>query len=97
MTTPTPSNRAQSARVLEVRLDVEDLNLLNPRARVRRKDGALDIIVWQIWTARPQLLKGRKSGPLFLTDRARVELPPGDIDQASGRARLSYRQALARS
>ena len=25
--------------------------------------------------------------------RARVELPPGDIDQASGRARLSYRQA----
>jgi integrase/recombinase XerC/integrase/recombinase XerD len=38
--------------------------------------------------------KGRKSGPLFLTDRrARVELPPGDIDPGSGRARLSYRQA----
>jgi len=31
------------------------------------------------------------SGPVFLTDRkARVELPPCDIDQASGRARLSY-------
>ena len=31
---------------------------------------------------------------MFLTDRrARVELPPCDIDQASGRARLSCRQA----
>ena len=36
---------------------------------------------------------GRKA---FLTERrARVELPPGDIDQASGRARLSYQQAEA--
>jgi integrase len=34
------------------------------------------------------------SGPVFLTGRrARVQLPPGDIDPASGRARLSYRQA----
>ena len=85
---------ARSAEVL--RLDVEDLNLPNRRARVRRKGGAIDIIVWQTGTARllPRLLKGRKSGPLFLTDRrARVELPPGDIDPASGRARLSYRQA----
>ena len=31
---------------------------------------------------------------MFLTDRrARVQLPPCDIDPASGRARLSYRQA----
>ena len=31
---------------------------------------------------------------MFLTDRwSRVELPPGDIDPASGRARLSYRRA----
>ncbi len=37
---------------------------------------------------------GAKSGSLFLTDRrARVELRPGDIDPASGPARLSYRQA----
>ena len=29
----------------------------------------------------PRLIKGRKTGPLFLTRRrARVELPPGDID-----------------
>ncbi len=44
--------------------------------------------------SRARLLKGRKSGPVFLTDRrARVELPPCDVDQASRRARLSYRQA----
>ena len=85
---------ARSAEVL--RLDVEDLDLPNRKAKVRRKGGAIDVIVWQTGTARllPRLLKGRKSGPVFLTDRrARVQLPPGDIDPASGRARLSYRQA----
>jgi integrase len=85
---------ARSAEVL--RLDVEDLDLPNRRAKVRRKGGAIDVIVWQTGTARliPRLLKGRKTGPVFLTDRrARVELPPGDIDPDSGRARLSYRQA----
>jgi integrase len=85
---------ARSGEVL--RLDVEDLDLPNRRAKVRRKGGAIDTIVWQTGTARllPRLLKGRRTGPVFLTDRkARVELPPGDIDQASGRARLSYRQA----
>jgi integrase len=85
---------ARSAEVL--RLDVEDLDLANRRARVTRKGGAVDIIVWQTGTARllPRLLKGRKSGPLFLTDRrSRVPLPPGDVDAASGKARLSYRRA----
>jgi len=85
---------ARSAEVL--RLDVEDLDLPNRKAKVRRKGGAIDVIVWQTGTARllPGLLKGRKAGPVFLTDRrARVELPPCDIEQASGRARLSYRQA----
>jgi integrase/recombinase XerC/integrase/recombinase XerD len=85
---------ARSAELL--RLDVEDLDLPNRRAKVRRKGGAVDVVVWQTGTARllPRLLKGRKAGPLFLTDRrARVELPPCDIDAASGRARLSYRQA----
>ena len=85
---------ARSAEVL--RLDVEDLDLPNRRARVRRKGGAVDVIVWQTGTARllPRLLKGRKTGPVFLTDRrARVELPPGDIDAPSGKARLSYRRA----
>lgn len=85
---------ARSAEVL--RLDVPDLDMPNRRAQVRRKGGQLDTIVWQTGTARllPRLLKGRKSGPVFLTGRlARVELPPGDVDPASGRARLSYRQA----
>ncbi len=80
---------ARSAEVL--RLDVEDLDLPNRRAKVHRKGGAIDVIVWQTGTARllPRLLKGRKIGPVFLTGRkARVELPPCDIDQASGRARL---------
>jgi hypothetical protein len=47
--------------------------------------GTIDVIVWQTGTARllPRLIKGRMSGPLFLTERrARVELAPGDIDQA---------------
>jgi integrase len=85
---------ARSAEVL--RLDVEDLDLANRRAKVTRKGGAVDVIVWQTGTARllPRLLKGRKTGPVFLTGRrARVQLPPCDIDPASGRARLSYRQA----
>jgi integrase len=85
---------ARSAEVL--RLDVGGLDLPNRKAKVRRKGGAVDVIVWQTGTARllPRLIRGRKSGPLFVTDRrARVELPPGDIDPASGRARLSYRQA----
>src|SRR6266699_5119397 len=85
---------ARSAEVL--RLDVDDLDMPNRKAKVRRKGGAIDVIVWQTGTARllPRLLNGRKTGPVFLTDRrARVQLPPCDIDQASGRARLSYRQA----
>jgi integrase len=72
--------------------NVEDLDLPNRRARVVRKGGSADVITWSTRTAR--LLKGRKTGPVFLTERrARVELPPGDIDQDSGRAQLSYVQA----
>jgi|HubBroStandDraft_5_1064220.scaffolds.fasta_scaffold82972_2 integrase len=86
---------ARSAEVLA--LDVEDLDLPNRRARVRRKGGAVDIIVWQTGTARllPRLLRGRTSGPVFVTERkARVQLPAADLDP-SGRARLSYQQAEA--
>jgi integrase len=81
---------ARSAEVL--RLDVEDLDLGNRRAKVTRKGSAVDWVIWQTGTARllPRLLKGRKSGPLFLTGRrSRVPLPPGDVDPASGKARLS--------
>jgi len=78
-------------------LNVEDLDLPNRRARVCRKGDAIDVIVWQTGTARllPRLLKGRKSGPVFVTERkARVQLPAADLDP-SGRARLSYQQAAA--
>ena len=63
-----------------------------------RKGGAADVITWQTGTARllPRLVKGRKSGPLFLTGRkARVQLAAADLDTPAGRARLSYRQAAA--
>src|SRR5262249_2758922 len=63
-----------------------------------RKGGAADVIIWQTGTAGrlPRLIRGRTSGPVFLTERrARTELPPGDIDPSSGRARLSYEQAEA--
>ena len=86
---------ARSAEVL--RLDVGDLDMPNRKARVRRKGGAVDVIVWQTGTARllPRLLKGRTSGPVFVTHRkARVQLPAADLDP-SGRARLSYQQAEA--
>jgi integrase/recombinase XerC/integrase/recombinase XerD len=85
---------ARAEEVLE--LDVADLALRNRRAKVRRKGGAADIIVWRTGTARllPRLLDGRRQGPVFLTNRrARVELPPADLDPQTGRARLSYRRA----
>jgi integrase len=85
---------ARAAEVLA--LDITDLDLRNRCAKVRRKGGAADVIVWQTATARllPRLLRGRTSGPVFVTDRrARVELPPSDLDPATGRARLSYRRA----
>src|SRR5215470_6977572 len=84
---------ARSAELLG--LDVGDLDMPNRSARVRRKGGAMDVIVWQTGTARmlPRYLRGRADGPLFVTERkARVVLPPGDLD-SHGRARLSYAQA----
>lgn len=86
-----------AARAEEVLgLDVPELEMRNRRAKVRRKSGAADVIVWRTGTARllPRLLERRRTGPVFLTDRcARLALPPADLDLASGRARLSYRRA----
>ncbi|MDQ6949628.1 MAG: site-specific integrase [Actinomycetota bacterium] len=85
---------ARAAEVLA--LDVADLDLHNRRARVRRKGGAVDVIVWQTGTARllQRMLAGRRTGPVFLTERrARLPLPTVDRDPASGAARLSYRRA----
>jgi integrase/recombinase XerC/integrase/recombinase XerD len=86
-----------AARASEVlALDVDELDLRNRCAKVCRKGNAVDVIVWRTGTARllPRLLKGRPAGPVFFTDRrARLALPPGDLDPVSGRARLSYRRA----
>lgn len=86
---------ARSAEVL--RLDVPDLDLANHRARVIRKGGAHDVIVWKSRTARllSNYLEGRQDGPAFVTERgARSDglLGPGDLDER-GRARLSYERA----
>ena len=62
-----------AARAHEIlALDVADLDPANRKAKVRRKGGAADIVVWRTGTARllPRLLNGRKTGPLFLTGRS---------------------------
>ncbi|MBF6208725.1 site-specific integrase [Streptomyces gardneri] len=73
-----------SARTEEVlMLDVPDLDTANRCAVVTRTGGAREVIAWQTGAARllPQMLAGRKSGPLFLTDRrARPSVARNDID-----------------
>lgn len=73
-----------TARAEEVLLlNVPDLDTANRRAVVTRKGGARDVIVWQTGTARllPRLLAGRKTGPVFLTDRkARPSVALVDVD-----------------
>jgi integrase/recombinase XerC/integrase/recombinase XerD len=86
---------ARSAEVL--RLDVPDLDLANHRARVTRKGGGHDVIVWKTRTARllSNYLAGRRDGPLFLTERGAKSdayVGPADRDER-GRARLSYERA----
>ncbi|MEV8636890.1 site-specific integrase [Streptosporangium sp. NPDC051023] len=77
-------------------LNVEDLDLPNKRARVRRKGGTIDRVFWQTGTARllPRLLEGRQRGPVFLADRKpRGPVATADLCPVTGRARLSYRRA----
>lgn len=79
-----------------LRLDVRDLDMPARTARTRRKGGARDVIAWQTGTARllPRLLAGRRSGPVFVTDRrARPSVAVADVDPTTGCARLSYRRA----
>jgi integrase len=84
-----------AARVHEVlALNVEDIDMVNHRARVVRKGGAADVIIWQRQGAMllSRYLKGRKRGPLFVTERAArrdLGLTAADLDDR-GRARLSY-------
>jgi integrase len=77
-------------------LDVQDLDLASRRARVHSKGGAVEWAFWPTGSAQPlpRLLAGRTSGPVFLGDRRPARPVAGlDLDQASGRARLSYRRA----
>ncbi|WP_245546990.1 tyrosine-type recombinase/integrase [Nocardia brevicatena] len=85
---------ARAEELLE--LDVPDLDTANRCARVRRKGGTTDVVAWQTGTARllPRMLAGRRTGPLFLTDRkAKPHVAVTDTDPGTGRARLSYRRA----
>ena len=78
-----------------LRLDVAGLDLPHHRATVVRKGSASDVVVWQSATAMllPRLLKGRRSGPLFVTSRkAPAGTPRADV-APNGRGRLSARQA----
>jgi integrase/recombinase XerC/integrase/recombinase XerD len=89
---------ARSAEVL--RLDVADLDLANHRARVTRKGGAHDVIMWKTRTARllGSYLEGRRDGPVFVTERGAKSdavIGAGDKDER-GPARLSYERAEAR-
>lgn len=87
-----------AARVHEVlALNVEDIDFPNHRAKVTRKGGAADTVIWQRQAAMllSRYLKGRRRGPLFVTERAArkdLGLTRADLDE-SGRARLSYDQA----
>ncbi len=77
-------------------LNVHDLDMPGRTARTRRKGGARDTIAWQTRTARllPRLLAGRRTGPVFLTERrAKPSVAVADADPTTGCARLSYRRA----
>jgi len=79
-------------------LDVDDLDLANRQATARTKGGHVRPLHFQTAAARllAKLVAGRTRGPLFLTDRrpAAAKAPAaGDLDPATGRARLSYEMA----
>jgi integrase/recombinase XerD len=86
-----------AARASEILgLDIDDLDLASKRARVISKGGATDWVFWQTGAAQllPRLIKDRRSGPLFLTERRPTRaVATLDLDPDTGRARLSYRRA----
>jgi RNA polymerase sigma factor (sigma-70 family) len=71
-------------------LNVEDLDLPDRRARVGGR-----WVTWRSGAARllPELVAGRPSGPLFLTDRKPGPGARADRCPHTGRARLSYERA----
>jgi integrase/recombinase XerC/integrase/recombinase XerD len=72
----------------------EILDLPNHRARVTKKGGRDDVVIWKSRTARllSNYLEGSRDGPVFLTERgarSNCNLGPGDRNR-KGKARLSY-------
>jgi integrase len=77
--------------------DITDLDMENRRLRVTSKGGDTEWVYFQSGAARilPRLLRGRASGPLFVTS-----LRPGsgrapataDVCPTTGRVRISYRR-----
>ncbi|WP_182543135.1 tyrosine-type recombinase/integrase [Halosaccharopolyspora lacisalsi] len=87
-----------AARCEEVlALDIGDLDRANRRARVTRKGGRPDELMYDIRTARllGQLLGTRTSGPVFLSDRTPRDgtVRDTDCDPETGRRRMTYRTA----
>jgi integrase len=86
---------ARAAELLAA--DIADLDMENRRLRVASKGGDIEWVYFQSGSARllPRLLRGRASGPLFVT-----ELRPGparapaaaDVCPSTGRVRISYRR-----
>jgi integrase/recombinase XerC len=87
---------ATAARAEEVLgLDITDLDRPNRRARVIRKGGKHDELMYDIRTARllGQLLAGRTAGPVFLSTRVVRDgtVDDRDLDPVTGRRRMGYR------
>jgi integrase len=88
-----------AARANEVlALNIEDLDLDARRAPIRSKGGDIEWIHWGSGTAHllPRLLRGRQSGPVFLSERRPGSTRrPGaaDLCPTTGRARLGYDRA----
>lgn len=81
-------------------LNVEDCDFENRRAKVTIKGGDTAWIVWGRGTALllPRYLRGRRSGPLFCSDRRpgparRAATASRDVCPETGRIRLGYDRA----
>jgi integrase len=89
-------DRRRASEVLA--LNIEDLDLDTRRAPVRSKGGDTEWICWGSGTAHllPRLIRGRQSGPLFLSERRpgpACRPAANDLCPATGRARLGYDRA----
>lgn len=81
-------------------LNVEDLDLRNRSARIIEKGGDQAVIMWDTTAAGllAKLVRGRTSGPVFVTERRGKGESTGEIERehlgSDGHKRLSYARAL---